>query len=113
MGANKNIYWGKSGQQLMELHGLGMKEAVGDFPTKQLGATYFRGCKPIGAIWATSDMTVANVCMMPVGYGVGDYHLFVMDSATAMFVGTSSQKNRSTCSLLSEHEDQGMCSVVQ
>jgi hypothetical protein len=39
--ANKNIYWGELGQQLMELHGLGMKEVVEDFTTKQLGATYF------------------------------------------------------------------------
>jgi hypothetical protein len=80
------------GQQLMDLHGLGMKEVVGDFTTKQLGATYFWGCEPIDAIWATSDVTVANVCMMPVGYGVGDHRLFVVDFATETVVGTSLQK---------------------
>jgi hypothetical protein len=76
----------------MDLHGLGMKEVVGDFTTKQLGATYFQGREPIDAIWATSDVTVVNVCMMPVGYGVGDHRLFVVDFATEMVVGTSLQK---------------------
>jgi hypothetical protein len=92
MDANKNIYWGKLGQQLMELHGLGMKEVVGDFTTKQLGTTYFQGRKPIDTIWATSDVTVANACMMPVGYGVRDHCLFVVDFSTATLVGTGSQK---------------------
>jgi hypothetical protein len=47
MDANKNIYRGKSGQQLMKLHGLGIKEVVGDFNIKQLRATYF--CtRPLG-----------------------------------------------------------------
>jgi hypothetical protein len=76
----------------MDLHGLGIKEVVGDFTTKQLGATYFRGRKPIDAIWATSDVTVANACMMPVGYGVGDHHLFVVDFAIETVVGTGLQK---------------------
>jgi hypothetical protein len=82
MGANENIYRGKLGQQLTELRGLGMKEVVGDFTTKQLGATYFRGCKPIDAVWATSEIMVANACVMPVGYGVGDHHLVIVDFAT-------------------------------
>jgi hypothetical protein len=92
MDANKNIYQGKLGQQLMELHGLGMKEVVGDFTTKQLGAAYFQRCGPIDAIWATSNITMANACMMLVGYGVRDHHLFVVDFATGMLVGTGSQK---------------------
>jgi hypothetical protein len=92
MDATKNIYWGKLGQQLMELHGLGMKEVVGDFTTKQLGATYFQGHKPIDAIWATSDVTVANACMMPLEYGVGDHHIFVVYFATETLVGTGLQK---------------------
>jgi hypothetical protein len=69
-----------------------MKEVVRDFTTKQLGATYFQGCKPIDPIWATSDVVVANACVMPVGYGVGDHHLFGMNFATAKLVGTDSQK---------------------
>jgi hypothetical protein len=86
--ANKNIYRGQLGRQLTHLHGLGMKEVIGDFTAKILGATYFQGSMPIDAIWTTSDATVANACMMPVGYGVGDHHLFVVDFATPLLVGT-------------------------
>jgi hypothetical protein len=69
-----------------------MKEVMGDFTTKQLGATYFWGREPINAIWATNDVMVANACMMPVGYGVGDHRLFVVDFATETVVGTGLQK---------------------
>jgi hypothetical protein len=92
MNTNKNIYRGKLGQQRMELHGLGIKEMVGDFTTTQLGATYFQGRKPIDAIWATCNITVANACMMLFEYGVGDHHLFVVDFTTVMLVGTGLQK---------------------
>ncbi len=86
--ANKNIYLGKLGWELMDLHGLGMKEVMGEFTTRRLGATCFRGSAPIDAVWATSDMAVVNACVMPVGYGVGDHHLFVVDFVTALLVGT-------------------------
>ena len=72
----------------MDLHGLGMKKVIGDFTAKTLGTTYFQGSMPIDAIWATSNVTVANACMMPVGYGVGDHCLFVIDFATPLLVGT-------------------------
>jgi hypothetical protein len=39
--ANKNIYRGELGRQLTDLDGLGMKEVVGEFTVKQLGAMYF------------------------------------------------------------------------
>jgi hypothetical protein len=65
-----------------------MKEVVGDFTTWQLGATYFRGSKPIDGVWATGDITVTNVCMMPVGFGVGDHRLFVVNFATTTLVGS-------------------------
>jgi hypothetical protein len=92
MDANKNIYRGILGQQLIRLHGLGMKTVVGDFTSKQLGATYFQVHEPIDALCATSDVTVANACVMPVGYGVGDHHLFIVDFSTATLVNTGSQK---------------------
>jgi hypothetical protein len=69
-----------------------MKEVVGDFITKQLGATYFRRHKPIDAIWATSKVMVTNSCVMPVGYGVGDHHLIVVDFSTGALVDTGLQK---------------------
>ena len=39
--ANENIYRGELGWQLTELDGLGMKEVVGEFTARQLGATNF------------------------------------------------------------------------
>ncbi len=86
--ANKNIYWGELGQELMDLHGLGMKKVVGDYTTRRLGATYFQGSAPIDAVWVTSNVAVVNACVMPVGYSVGDHCLFVVDFATALLVGT-------------------------
>jgi hypothetical protein len=85
--ANENIYRAKLGWQLTDLHGLGMKEVVGEFLVRQLGATFFRGSEPINAIWATSNLEVAHGCIMPVGYGVGDHHLFVVDFSTASMIG--------------------------
>jgi hypothetical protein len=41
--ANKNIYLGELGRELTDLHSLGMKEVVGDYTTRRLGATYFQG----------------------------------------------------------------------
>jgi hypothetical protein len=86
--ANENIYRGELGQKLTDLHGLGMKDVVGEFTARKLGATYFRGSVRINAIWATSDVTVANACVMPVGYAVGDHCRFVVDFATVLLVGT-------------------------
>jgi hypothetical protein len=57
---NKNIYWGELGWQLTDLDGLGMKEVVGEFTAKHLGATYFQGSEPIDGIWAAGNLTVAN-----------------------------------------------------
>ncbi len=89
---NENIYRAKLGWQLMNLHSLGMKEVVGEFTSRQLGATFFRGSELINAIWATSDLEVAHACVMPVGYGVGDHCLFVVDFSTASMIGTCPPK---------------------
>ncbi len=48
--ANENIYRAELGWQLMDLHGLGMKEVAGEFTGRQLGTTCFRGSEPINAI---------------------------------------------------------------
>ena len=86
--ANENIYQGELGRRLTELDGLGMKEVVGEFTARQLGATYFRGSEPIDGVWATGDITVTNTCVMPVGFGVCDHRLFVVDFATTTLVGS-------------------------
>jgi hypothetical protein len=77
---------------LTDLHGLGMKEVVGEFTGGQLGATFFRGSELIDPIWATSNLEAAHACVMPVGYGVGDHSLFVVDFSTATMIGTCPPK---------------------
>jgi hypothetical protein len=69
-----------------------MKEVVGEFTGRQLGATFFMGSEPIDAIWATRDLKVGHACIMPVGYRVGDHHLFVVDISTASMTGTCPPK---------------------
>jgi hypothetical protein len=65
---------------------------VGDFTGRWLGATFFRGRKPIDATWATRDFDVAHACIMPVGYRVGDHRLFVVNLSTASVIGTCPPK---------------------
>ncbi len=84
---NENIYRAKLGRQLMDLHGLSMKEVVGEFTGRQLGTTFFRGSEPINAIWATSNLEVEHACIMQVGYAVGYHRLFVVDFSTASMIG--------------------------
>jgi hypothetical protein len=50
-----------------------MKEVVGQFTGKKVGPMFFRGCKLIGDIRATSDVKISNACIMPVGYGIGNH----------------------------------------
>jgi hypothetical protein len=88
--ANKNIYQGELGWQITELNGLGMKEVVGEFTARWLGVTHFCGSEPIDEVWTTGDITVTNAYMMPVGFGVGDHQLFVIDFATTTLVGSGS-----------------------
>jgi hypothetical protein len=90
--ANKNIYRGELGRRLTKLNGLSMKEVVGEFTARQLGATYFRGSEPIDGVWTTGGITVTNACVMPVGFGVGDHQLFVIDFATTTLVGSGATK---------------------
>ena len=92
MDANEDIYKKSIGKTLTNEEGLAMKEVVGDFTGKKLGATFFRGTKPIDGIWATSDVVVTGACVMPAGYGVGDHRLFVVDFLTSSLVGATPPK---------------------
>ena len=65
-----------------------MIEVVGEFTARQLGARYFCGKEPMDGVWDTGDITVTNTCVMPVGFGVGDHRLFVIDFATTTLVGS-------------------------
>ena len=71
--ANENIYTQALGKMLTDPKGLGMVKAVGAYTGKKIGPTYFHGQKPIDGIWTTPDITIANACVMPAGYGIGDH----------------------------------------
>jgi hypothetical protein len=88
--ANKNIYRRELGRRLTKLNGLGMKEVVGEFTARRLGAMHFCGSEPIDGVWTTGDITVTNACVMPVGFRVGDHQLFVINFATTTLVGSGS-----------------------
>ncbi|KAL7524606.1 hypothetical protein ACHAWF_001017, partial [Thalassiosira exigua] len=90
MDANKNIYRKSIGKTLTDPEGLGMQDVVRSFTGEKIGATFFRGSTPIHCVWATSNVVVTGACVMPAGYGVGDYRLFVVDFLTASLVGSRS-----------------------
>ena len=105
MDANEHIYRKSLGRILTNPAGLAMSEVVGDFTGEQLGATYFRGSKPIDAVWATTDLTVVGACAMPCGYGAGDHQLFVVDFLLSSMVGMAPTKNHPPWSTATEHKD--------
>jgi hypothetical protein len=80
--ANEDIYCKSIGKALTDINGLANEEVVGDFKHQRVGATFFRGSKPIDGVWATSDILISNACIMPAGYGIGDHRLFVIDFCT-------------------------------
>ena len=92
MDANEDIYRKSIGKALTSVEGLAMKEVVGSFTGKQIGATYFRGSKPIDAVWVTTDIQVAGACIMPAGFGIGDHRLFVIDFVASSLVGDTPRK---------------------
>ncbi len=85
--ANEDIYNKSLGQSLTNRDGLNMLEVVGDFTGTKIGLTFFQGSKPIDGIWATPDLVVIHACVMPVGYGVGDHWLFVVDFQEGSLIG--------------------------
>ncbi len=94
LNANENIYTQAMGKMLTDPEGLGMIEAVGRYTGKKIGPTYFGGQLPIDKIWTTPDVTVANACIMPAGYGIGDHRLFIVDLHTASLVGLGPLRER-------------------
>ena len=87
MDANEDIYSKSIGKRMTDPAGLGMIEAISNFTGKKLGATFFRGSKPIDAVWHTPDVIVTGACAMPAGYGVGDHRLFIINFLTSSLVG--------------------------
>jgi hypothetical protein len=101
------IYKKSIGKTLTNATGLGMREVVGDFTGKQLGATFFRGSTPIDAVWATPDVDIVGACVMPCGFGVGDHRLFVIDIRTESIVGERPPRviRNSSCCKTAKYQD--------
>jgi len=91
--ANQNIYSKVIGKELTNLNGLISSEVFGSFTGKMFGATNFnfRGSQPIDGVWATSGLTVVGACVMPVGFGVGDHRMFIVDFAMSSMMGNDPQ----------------------
>lgn len=89
---NDDIYKGKIGNMLTDREDLNMREVVSKNTGRRLGATYFTGTKPIDGIWATKGLQVESASVMPVGFGVGDHRLFVIDLLTTLLVGHAPTK---------------------
>lgn len=90
--ANEHVYRKAIGKALTDRDGLNMSEVVGDFTGQRLGATYFRGSKPIDAVWATKDIEVTGASVMPAGYGIGDHRLFIVDFTLESLIGNAPPK---------------------
>jgi len=96
--ANENIYMQALGKMLTNPEGLGMIEEVGGCTGKKIGPTYFRGQLLIDGIWTILDVMVANGCIMPAGYGIGDHRLFIVDLHTSSLVGSGRPRERRAAS---------------
>jgi hypothetical protein len=103
--ANEDIYRKALGRELTDTEGLALREVVGSFTNKKIGPTFFRGSKPIDGVWATSDITIANVCIMPVSYGIGDPRLFVIDfqRLNTRITGAAKKYNKKLEELIIRH----------
>ena len=71
MDVNIDIYGKSIGKALTMSENLQMIEAVGNYTGKKIGATFFRGTKPIDGVWVTSDLVIIRACVMPSGYVIG------------------------------------------
>lgn len=75
--ANEDICTDATGEMLMDETGKGLQETILASTGSRLTATHFCGTWPIDAIWASKDEEIVGAGAMPVGYGIGDNHLFV------------------------------------
>ena len=57
-----------------------------------MGPTFFQGKDPIDGVWVTPDVVITGACVMPVGYGVGDHRMFLIDFLTSSLIGCNPPK---------------------
>ena len=92
MDVNEDIYRKSIGKALTMSEDIQMIEAVGNYTGKKIGATFFRGTKPIDGVWVTSDVVIIGACVIPAGYGIGDHRLFVLEFLTSSLIGHDTPK---------------------
>jgi hypothetical protein len=92
MDHNEHTYDGPLGRVLLDPGGLALQEAVLKHTGKRTCATFFRGSKPINGLWATSNIEIANACVMPFGYGIEDHQMFVLNITLESLVGRNPTK---------------------
>jgi hypothetical protein len=89
------LTWGEGlnmSEVVSDFTGVPMSEVVSDFTGVPVGPTFFHGSKPINGVWATKDIQVVNVCIMPAGFGVSDHRMFVVQFWLQSLVGASPPK---------------------
>jgi hypothetical protein len=79
MDHNEHTYDAPLGRVLSDPGGLALQEAVLEHTGKRTCATFFRESKPIDGLWVTSDIEIANACVMPFGYRIDDHRMFVLN----------------------------------
>ena len=89
--ANEDVYKDVIGRTLTDEEGLDMQESVLTASGERLTATHFRGSRPIDAVWTTRDIEVTNACAMPIGYGIGDHRMIVVDISKSSMLGEHTQ----------------------
>jgi hypothetical protein len=53
---------------------------------------FFQGSMPIDSLWESSDLYISNACVMPFGYGVGDYRAIILNIPLVSLVGENPVK---------------------
>ncbi len=73
MDHNEDVINGQLGKALADKDGPDLQEAIMQHTGTSLGATFFRGSKPIDGLWVSNDLNISNACMMLFGYGIGNH----------------------------------------
>ncbi len=63
MDANQDIYTGTLGKELTDPSGLALTEPIELITGRKIGPTYFRGSKPIDAVWVSPSLSITNACV--------------------------------------------------
>jgi hypothetical protein len=89
MDHNKHVYDRLLGKALGDRDGLNLQEVILTHTGAPTGATFFRSSQPIDGLWTSDNLDISNACVMPFGYGVGNYRAFVLDIPLQSLVGVN------------------------